>query len=307
MTTHNSAPIPNKGTEQSTQEGLFGPSKAGSQMLAKFSHTDALYHKLDLAPVTFARAEIPLVRFQQLEQQIRHAPAVGGPYEELARIYIQSERWGDARRVLDAGIKNCPEHEPIVQLYEDILLNQANQFLENAKKACAENPSDQTRFDQEQAEINLLNERIRVCHDRFERHPDQRELLVTWGIALRQSKRFDEAIEKLKEACADLTLRSRAALQIAMCYQSIDKPLDALSFFRRAALFRSPPPDPKIASLALEFAAKLAEDIGLIDSAIFYLKELQLRVPDEPTIASRIEQLSLRMPTPPEGKVSSAE
>lgn len=269
-------------------------------MLSRFSHTDSLYAKNELTPVKFTKAEIPLVRFQQLEQQIRHAPAVGQPYEELAQIYIQAERWNDARRVLDQGIRNCPEYEPIVQLYEDLLINQANQFLENAKKACAENPNEQTRFDQEQAEINLINERIRVCRDRFARHPEMKELLITWGIALRQSRRFEEAIEKLKEACNDLSLRARASLQIAMCYQAIDNPLDALSYFRRASLFRSPPPDPKVAALSLEFAAKLSEEIGLIDSAIFYLRKLKERVPEDPTIDERIANLSGKLPTPPQ-------
>lgn len=274
--------------------------RSPSPLLARFSGTDALYVKNDLEPVKFTKAEIPLVRFQQLEQQIRHAPAVGQPYEELAHIYIQAERWNDARRVLDAGIRNCPEYEPIVQLYEDLLLSQASQLLENAKNLVASNPNEQSRFEQEQAEINLINERIRVCHDRYTRHPEQTELLITWGIALRQSKRFEEAIDRLKEACKDLSLRARASLQIAMCYHSLDNPLEALSYFRRASLFRSPPPDPKIAIMALEFAAKLAEEIGLYDSAIYYLNKLQERLPEDATISARIAAITPKLPKQPE-------
>ena len=302
MTPHEPGSTTSKSTEKPSDDGRIGPSKAGSQLLAKFSHTEALFAKSDWAPVTFSKAEIPLVRFQQLEQQIRNAPAVGAPYEELAQIYIQSERWADARRVLDSGIRNCPEYDPIVQLYEDLLLNQANQFLEQAKKKFAEDPNDQSRFDQEQAEINLLNERIKVCRDRYGRNPDQKDLLIIWGIALRQSKRFEEAIEKLKEACSDLNLRARASLQIAMCYQVLDHPLEALSYFRRAALFRSPPPDPKVAAMALEFAARLAEEIGLIDSAVYYLKRLQERQPEDASIPLRIEGLLPKLPTPPESE-----
>lgn len=276
------------------------PASLGSKSLARFSDTDSLFVKAE-APLPESKTPvIPLVRFQQLEQDIRHAPAVAEPYEELAKIYLQSERWSDARRVLDAGIKNCPEHEPIVRMHEDLQLTLATQLLDSAKKECAQSPSEKTRYDLEQAEINLLNERIRVCRDRFARHPDQIEILVTLGIALRQSKRFDEAIDVLKTASRDLTHRSRAALQMGMCYQAMGKPLDALSQFRRASLFRSPPPDPKVAITALELASKLAEEAGLIDSAIYYLTELAKREPREALkIEKEIERLKPLLPTPP--------
>ncbi|XZE35268.1 tetratricopeptide repeat protein [Pirellulaceae bacterium SH501] len=276
------------------------PASLGSKSLARFSDTDSLFVKAE-APLPESKTPvIPLVRFQQLEQDIRHAPAVAEPYEELAKIYLQSERWSDARRVLDAGIKNCPEHEPIVRMHEDLQLTLATQLLDSAKKECAQSPSEKNRYDLEQAEINLLNERIRVCRDRFARHPDQIEILVTLGIALRQSKRFEEAIDVLKTASRDLTHRSRAALQMGMCYQAMGKPLDALSQFRRASLFRSPPPDAKVAITALELAAKLAEEAGLIDSAIYYLTELAKRDPREALkIEKEIERLKPLLPAPP--------
>lgn len=276
------------------------PASLGGKSLARFSDIDSLFVKVE-APEQGGKAPvIPLVRFQQLEQEIRHAPAVAEPYEELARIYLQSERWIDARRVLDAGIKNCPEHEPIVRMHEDLQLTLATQLLDSAKKEYAQSPSEKTRYDLEQAEINLLNERIRVCRDRFARHNDQTDILITLGIALRQSKRFDEAIDVLRTASQDLVYRARAALQMGMCYQAMGKPLDALSQFRRAALFRSPPPDTKVAVTALELAAKLAEETGLIDSAIYYLTELAKRVPrDSSKFEKEIESLKPLLPVPP--------
>ncbi|AMV35532.1 Tetratricopeptide repeat protein [Pirellula sp. SH-Sr6A] len=292
-----------------THESTTTPSPAamGSKTLSRYSDTDSLFVKVE-APVTGSKPPvIPLVRFQQLEQEIRHAPAVAGPYEELATIYLQTERWTDARRVLDAGIKNCPEHEPIVRMHEDLQLTLATQLLDAAKKEAAQSPSDKARYDLEQAEINLLNERIRVCRDRFARHPDQTEILITLGIALRQSKRFEEAIEVLQVASRELALRARASLQMAMSYQSLGKPLDALSQFRRAALFRSPPPDPKVAMTALELASKLAEEVGLIDSAIYYLSELAKQAPkDSVAIEKKIDTLRTLLPVPPQPSPSSA-
>jgi len=274
------------------------PSKSGSQALTRFSDIDSLFLRSnEREPIRSKPAAIPLERFQQLEQEIRHAPAVAAPYEDLAKIYLQRERWTDARRILDAGIINCPEHEPIRLMHEDLLLIQASQLVEEAKNQLAQRHTPENRYALEQAEINLINERIKVCSERHKRYPEQKDVLITWGIALRQSHRYSEAAEILREAATDLKLRARASLQLGMCLQLLDKPLEALSAFRRASLFRSPPPDPKVASMALELAAKLAEDLGLIDSAIYYLEELAAR---DPSVAEqtrqRIAELTPRLP-----------
>jgi hypothetical protein len=44
--------------------------------------------------------------------------------------------------------------------------------------------------------------------------------------------------------------------------------------FRKAALYRSPPPDPLIRTRALELAIAIAEENGLIDSARYYTEQL---------------------------------
>lgn len=283
-----------------TSDSVPTPSQVGNKMLAQFTNTDSLFMRGDTAPPPQKVVSIPLEKFQRLEQEIRHAPAVSEPYVELGQIYLQQERWTDARRILDAGLQYCPECEPIVLMREDLILIQAGHLIEQAKNAVAESPSDKTRYDLEQAEINLINERIKVCRDRYARHPDQKEILITWSVALRQIQKQDEAIEKLKEAATDLNLRSRASLQLGMCLQTMDRPLEALSAFRKAALYRSPPPDPKVAQTALELAAKLAEDLGLVDSAIFYLENLAAITPAaRETLSKKIEALKPLLPTKP--------
>jgi tetratricopeptide (TPR) repeat protein len=277
------------------------PSQVGSKSLARFTDTDSLFVRPEpTGGVVKSGPAIQLERFQQLEQEIRLSSAVAEPYVELAQIYLQRERWSDARRTLDAGIQNCPEHEPLVLLHEDLVLNQAAQFVEAAKTEHAQKRTAQSRFDLEQAEVNLVNLRIKVCKDRYQRHPDQKEILITWAIALRQAQRPEEATEILQEAAKELSLRSRASLQLGMCYQTLDRSLDALSAFRKASLFRSPEPDAKVAITALELAAKLAEEKGLIDSAIYYWEELAKRQGGmSDTIRQKIASLTPLLPNPP--------
>lgn len=277
----------------------FSTSNLGNKLLSRYSDTDSLFAKPTPVPASVRTTAIPLQRSQELEQAIRHSPAIVEPYIELAQIYLQQERWVDARRILEAGKQNCPENEIVLLLHEDLMLILSNQLLETAKKELAQRPCDDTRYAKEQAEVNLINERIRVCRERYHRNPDQKEILITWGIALRQQKKYAEALTLLIQATKDLSLRSRASLQMGMCYQALERPLDALSSFRRAALFRSPPPDPKVASVALELAAALAEENGLIDSAIYYLEnyaKLVTVAEKKQAIADKIERLRPHLP-----------
>lgn len=252
------------------------PSQAGSRLLSRFSDTDTLFVRPSTTqpPVDTKSYAIPLERFQQLEQEIRFAPANSGPYVELGQIYLGQQRWTDARRVLDAGVQFCPDCEALVLMREDLMLLLASQLVDAAKTNVAQNPSDATRYELEQAEISFANERIRVCRDRFTRHPEQKEILITWAIALRQLIRHEEAIALLNDAAKDPQLRARASLQLGMCYQTLDRPLEALAAFRKSAMYRSPAPEQKIKQRALELAMDLAEENGLIDSARFYAKQL---------------------------------
>jgi len=251
------------------------PSEVGSKLLAKYSDTDSLFVRNNpLGDGQSTPKAIPLQRSQELEQAIRNAPANPEPYVELGQIYVDQQRWPDARRVLDAGAEHCPEHEPLVILHEDLSIHLSSLALEQARKLNAQRPSDESRYGVEQAETDLANRRLKVCSDRYARHPDQKEILVPWAVALRQLGRQEEAVNHLQEASKEPSLRARASLQLGMCLQSLQRPLEALAAFRKAALYRSPPPEPLIRTRALELAIAIAEENHLIDSARFYTQEL---------------------------------
>jgi tetratricopeptide (TPR) repeat protein len=255
------------------------PSQVGSKLLARFSDAEGLLLRTESPPHVESKAPpIPLKRFQELEQAIKHSPANETPYVELGRIYLDQHRWSDAKRVLDTGVQYCSDCEPLLLMREDLTLLLASQQLEEAKLKWTQSASEQNKYELEQTEINLANERIRICANRFARRPEQKEILIPWAVALRQLARHEEAVELLKKASEDAALRARASLQLGMCLQTLDRPLEALSAFRRAALFRAPPPDPAIRIRALELAIKIAEENHLLDSAIYYGEQLLLAV-----------------------------
>jgi len=273
------------------------PSTAGNQMLAKYADVDGLLLKSPAAPTPESKpAAIPLKRFQELEQAIKHAPANSEAYLELGRIYLDQERWSDAKRVLDNGVQFCNESEPLLLMREDLTLMLAGQMINEAKQRCAQKPTAEHRYDLEQAEINMANERIRVCSTRFARRPGEKEILIPWAVALRQLGRHEEAVDLLKQAAEEPSLRARASLQLGMCLQFLSRPLEALAALRKAALYRSPPPDPAIRIRALELAVSIAEENSLIDSAIFYAEQL-LKIAEatqQPQWESKIHDLKAR-------------
>lgn len=271
-------------------------SAIGSKLLAKYADTDSLFVRNNSIPTAASKpAAIPLQRFQELEQAIRYAPANPAPYVELGRTYLEQERWQDAKRVLEAGVKYCSEHEPILILHEDLLVHLSAGALEEARKKQAQRPSEENRYAVEQAETDLANRRVSVCADRFARHPDQKELLVPWAVALRQLNRQEEAVAMLQEAAQEPELRARASLQLGMCLQSLDRPLEALAAFRKAALYRSPPPDSMIKTRALELAIAIAEEHQLIDSARFYTEQLLASLAATDRDSSQREQLAANL------------
>jgi tetratricopeptide (TPR) repeat protein len=271
-------------------------SAIGSKLLAKYADTDSLFVRNNSIPTAASKpAAIPLQRFQELEQAIRYAPANPAPYVELGRTYLEQERWQDAKRVLEAGVKYCSEHEPILILHEDLLVHLSAGALEEARKRQAQRPSEENRYAVEQAETDLANRRVSVCADRFARHPDQKELLVPWAVALRQLNRQEEAVAMLQEAAQEPELRARASLQLGMCLQSLDRPLEALAAFRKAALYRSPPPDSMIKTRALELAIAIAEEHQLIDSARFYTEQLLASLDATDRDSSQREQLAANL------------
>jgi tetratricopeptide (TPR) repeat protein len=283
--------------EHDSKSNPASPSQVGDHLLAKFTDVEGLRLKPSAEEVSAPKpAAIPLKRFQELEQAIKHAPANTESYLELGRIYLDQERWNDAKRVLDAGVQFCDESEPLLLLREDLTLLLANRMVDEAKAKCSQKPTAENRYDLEQAEINMANERIRICSQRFGRRPGEKELLVPWAIALRHLGRNEEAVDLLVQAAEAPALRARASLQLGMCLQFLNRPLEALAAFRKASLFRSPPPDPAIRLRALELATAIAEENSLIDSAVYYA-ELLVKLVDPRSRAhweSKVAELKAR-------------
>lgn len=234
---------------------------------------------------------VPLERYQALEHAIRDNPLTVEPYLELAGYYLSSQRWTDARRVLENACKRFPEEERSQFLLEESQLARSLQLNSEAEQAQRSEPTQLTQaaLDRSQLELNALREKI--CRSRLQRHPEQLQLHLPLATALHGLGQSEKAIESLRLAMQAPKLRSVAAFQLGQLLEELGRIAEALSAYRRAALFRVPSPPRELKLRALAAAADLAERSRLIDSARRYVGLLVELDPGNPDLIERNDRL----------------
>ncbi len=220
---------------------------------------------------TGAVRSVPLERFQALEHAIRDNPLTVEPYLELAGYYLNSQRWTDARRVLENACQRFPDEERAQFLLEESQLARSLQLNSAAELEHQAEPTQLTQaaLDKSKLELNALREKI--CRGRLQRHPEQLQLHLPLATALHGLGQSSTAVESLRLAMQEPKLRSAAAYQLGQLLEELGRIPEALSVYRRAALFRVPPPARELKLRALAAAADLAERSHLIDSARRYV------------------------------------
>lgn len=235
-----------------------------------------------------------LERFQELEQTLRNNPVMADPYLELARIYLHQERWSDAKRVLDRAAELFSSDESVLYLREDAQLARSLQLMSYAEIDHQRTPSEMTEKELQRTRLDLNAMRERVCRARLARHPEQLELTIPLAEALEGLDRSEEAIDYLQKATHDPELRASASLKLGEILERAGRAPEALSAYRRAALFRIPPPSAAIQVAALGRAAELALKHRMLDASQRYvgmLRELEPQNPRWPQMAQEIADL----------------
>jgi len=241
-------------------------------------------------------SRILLLDYQELEQKIKNSPADPIPYMQLAQIYDRQLRTKDTMRVLNAGVQQNPEYEPLVVYREELILRAAQQSLEEAWRVYQQDKSDDNELGWQRAQVSLANEQINFCQARYSRHPDQKALFVPWASALRSLGRIEEALTLLTQSVEVPELRASAALELGQCFDEASKPIEALSAYRMAALFRDPAAEKTVKVESLRSAFRLANKLNMIDSAKRYAVMLiDCNVEDTPELQQQLESLQKKL------------
>ena len=233
---------------------------------------------------------VALERYQQLERAIRETPLNSEPYLELAKIYFTTERWNDAKRVLEIAVQRFPEDIEAIFLLEESQLRRSDESLAKAQQEHKTEPTQLTEENLQRChvEFNVLRERI--YRERFQRNPQDFQLLIPLAAALDQLNQQEEAIKALKQASQQPGLRTAASLQLGKILQRAGRVPEALSAYRRAATFRIPAAAFEAKREALLAAADLATQAGMVDSTQRYLEMLCELSPDDAQLAQRLAE-----------------
>lgn len=225
---------------------------------------------------------VRLERFQELEQTLRNNPVMADPYLELARIYLNQARWMDAKRVLDRAAELFSSNEDVLYLREEAQLARSLQLLSHAEAEHRAGDNVLTEKELVRARLDLNAIREKVCRARLARHPQRLELTIPLAEALEGLERSEEAIEYLQKASADPELRAAGSYKLGEIFERAGRVTEALSAYRRAALFRIPPPSEATRLAALSRAAELALRHRMLDSASRYVEMLRSMEPQNP-------------------------
>lgn len=235
--------------------------------------------------------QIPLERYQELERTIRDTPLYVDPYIELCNIYMGAKRWADARRVMEIAVGRFPEDHQAVYLYEEAQLSRSQELAQKAEEEHTTEPTQLTLENVHRSKIELNVLRERIYRQRLERDPSQVELLIPLADALDRLEQRDEAIKTLRTASQEPKLRAEASLQLGRMLERAARVTDALSAYRRAALFRVPPPSVETKYAALLAAADLSMRSGMVDSSRRYLEMLVELNPQNEYLKGRLAEI----------------
>lgn len=235
---------------------------------------------------------VALERFQTLERLIREIPLTVEPYIELATIYMDANRWADAKRVLDSALVRFPEDEDANYLAEEAQIARSVQLTGEAQGLHDSEPTKLTEKALRRCllELNVLREK--VYRNRLHRHPDQIGLNIPLAIALENLGQRSDAIDCLQCAVDDPQLRAEAAYHLGQLYERASAIPKALSAYRRSAMFRVPTPSLEMRLRALAAAANLAQKSNMIDSARRYVEMLVEIQPQNKVLKQRLEDLN---------------
>jgi tetratricopeptide (TPR) repeat protein len=230
-------------------------------------------------------------RQQELEQEIRHAPADVNIYLELARIYRTQQRHVDAVRVLERGSQHLADDVQLKWELEESQLARSLQRLTTAREVALQRPTEEHQLDLNRARTEWAVRRVEVCRARLSREPSQAKLQVILAEGLRDLGQFDEALREVEPATSSEEDAPAAHWVRGQCLLVLGRPLEALSAWRAASLRRSNPAPSEIRSRALRAATNLALQHGFYASAQRYLDELAKLHPTDLSIRDTLAKV----------------
>jgi tetratricopeptide (TPR) repeat protein len=234
---------------------------------------------------------------KRLLRKISQHPDKMEPYVELAQMYINEERYGDAEKILAKAVQNSNGNLDIREKWEDAKLRHLRQ-----KVTQIEDPAERKK-----QEKLLFAQELEVCKSRCERYPNNPLFRYDLGYHYMILKQYNDAIRELQLARNDPRKKGSCLLALGQCFQQIEQYPLAMDHYEMA-IAEIPDRDAKNKKKALHLAGRLAlwlEDLEKADKHLKVLAGLDFTYKDVPALLDKLAKK--RKNGPPESGDALAE
>lgn len=204
----------------------------------------------------------PVKRRQQLEHHLRNNPIDRDAFLELALLYRNDDKPGEAGRVLKRGLEVFPDDPKMQWDAEEAVLARSLQILREASELAKRFATPAAEHERGRAATDWAQRRIEVCRSRLARDPSLVQLNVILGEAYYDVEKYADAIEVLNRVTDHPRFSPVAYLLIGKCEAARGRFLESMSAFRGASMRRAIVAPPAVRTQALTALIETADRLG---------------------------------------------
>lgn len=209
----------------------------------------------------------------RLKQRIERNPKDLAGYEELAGLYVNTDRFAEAEEVLKLKLAATNNDPTVQEEIEDVQLKALrSKMIEGGSKA-KQTGNEADRKEYERLRMTVIEKELEVYRNRCERYPNN--LIFRFELAQRHQWKGDiaEAIKEYQVAKADPRKRGMCLINLGECFRTIKQYHLAMNHFEEAVQ-EIPDREQEYKKLAYYRAGKLAMGLKDLAKAEKYLTTL---------------------------------
>jgi tetratricopeptide (TPR) repeat protein len=209
----------------------------------------------------------------RLQQRIQRNPKDLAAYDELANLFLNTERFEQAEAVLRKKLEVTNNDPTVREEIEDVQLKALRTRMAAGGKKARESGNDEDKKAYERLRMTVIEKELEVYRNRCERYPNN--LLFHYELAQRHQWKGDigEAIKEYQIAKADPRKRGMCLINLGECFRSIKQYQLSMSHFEQAVV-EVPDREQESKKLAYYRAGKLAMGLKDLTRAEKYLTTL---------------------------------
>jgi tetratricopeptide (TPR) repeat protein len=209
----------------------------------------------------------------RLQQRIQRNPKDLPAYDELANLYVNTERFEQAEAVLRQKLEATNNDPTVREEIEDVQLKALRTKMSLGGKKARETGSEADKKEYERLRMTVIEKELEVYRNRCERYPNN--LTFHFHLAERYQWKGDigEAIKEYQIAKAEPRKRGMCLINLGTCFRSIKQYALAMTHFEQAVQ-EIPDREQEAKKEAYRQAGKLAMQLKDVAKADKYLTTL---------------------------------